>query len=169
LGLTQAELAEGIISVPYLSLIENEKAHPKPDILNPLAKRLRTSQKELLGVTDRHVLRKAENLIDKIRNALVYEDDQEAQSNLEELKQLADLIADPKVLIKTDLLEINCLIHFSEATYEEKLKAFETKWEQLEDDANLMVWYLRIKGNILFMKDQLDQALFYYKEAEKVI
>jgi len=169
LGLTQAELAEGIISVPYLSLIENEKAHPKPDILNPLAKRLRTSQKELLGVTDRHVLRKAENLIDKVRNALVYEDDQEAQSNLEELKQLADLIADPKVLIKTDLLEINCLIHFSEATYEEKLKAFETKWEQLEDDANLMVWYLRIKGNILFMKDQLDQALFYYKEAEKVI
>src|SRR5699024_7293773 len=87
LGLTQAELAEGIISVPYLSLIENEKAHPKPDILNPLAKRLRTSQKELLGVTDRHVLRKAENLIDKVRNALVYEDDQEAQSNLEELKQ----------------------------------------------------------------------------------
>ncbi|WP_281258741.1 helix-turn-helix domain-containing protein [Melghirimyces profundicolus] len=170
LKLTQAELADGIISVPYLSLIENEKARPKPDILNPLAKKLGLSVQDLMGVTDEDTLRKAESLIDKIRSSLVFESYDRAKTCLKELRELSARIADPGVLMKTDLIEINFFIHFfEEEAYRNQLKAFETRWDNLESNPNIWVWYLRIKGNIHFMKDQFDRALLYYKEAEKVL
>lgn len=128
LGLTQSELAEGIISVPYLSLIENEKAHPKSDILSPLAKRLHSSVKDLLGVIDAKDLRRADFLIDKIRTSLMYERYGEAKASLEELKKLSGKTPDQRIHMKTDLIEINFLIHFSKKEeYQTKLAAFEDR------------------------------------------
>lgn len=169
LGLTQSELAEGIISVPYLSLIENEKAHPKPDILTPLAKRLHSSVKDLLGVIDQDDLRRADFLIDKIRTSQVYERYDEAKASLEELKKLSGETPDQRVHIKTDLIEINFLIHFAEKEkYQAKFAAFEQRWGSPKEDTNLLVWYLRMKGNIHFLEDMYDQALLCYKQAEKL-
>ncbi|MGF7086697.1 tetratricopeptide (TPR) repeat protein [Kroppenstedtia sanguinis] len=170
LGLTQSELAEGIISVPYLSLIENEKAHPKPDILSPLAKRLHSSVKDLLGVIDAKDLRRADFLIDKIRTSLMYERYGEAKASLEELKKLSGKTPDQRVHMKTDLIEINFLIHFSKKEkYQTKLAAFEQRWGDPKEDINLRVWYLRIKGNIHFLHDMYDQALLCYNQAEKLL
>lgn len=169
LGLTQAELAEGIISVPYLSLIENEKAHPGPDILNPLAQRLHSHVKDLLGVTDQNDFRRAEFLIDKIRTALAYDHYEEAKNSLDELKELSAESSDHRVLIKTDLMEINFFIHFAEEEmYQAKFASFEKKWNKIEDDANLLAWQLRIKGNIHFKDDRFEAALHCYKQAENL-
>jgi HTH-type transcriptional regulator, quorum sensing regulator NprR len=163
-------LAEGIISIPYLSLIENEKAQPRPDILNPLARRLHTTMQNLMGVTDEETIKEAENLIDKVQTALIYEGVEQALENLEALKSLSSSVADSKVLMKIDLMEINLWVHqFDEVRYLPKLKEFEERWDQFQDDPNVLVWYLRIKGNIEFQKDQYEKALIHYKAAEKIL
>ncbi|OYD07516.1 hypothetical protein CHM34_11520 [Paludifilum halophilum] len=168
--MTQSELAEGIISVPYLSLIENEKAHPRPDILQPLAGRLRSTMKNLMGVTDEGTIRKAENLIDRIRTALVYDGVDQALEDLTELKSLSSAIADSKVLMKIELLEINVWIHrFDEERYRNQLETFGKRWDNFEEEPNLMIWYLRLKGNIAFLKDRYEEAMLHYKAAEKIL
>lgn len=169
-GMTQAELAEGIISVPYLSLIENEKAMPRPDVLKPLAQRLDCSVNGLLGVTDQETLRRAESWIDQVRLSLTYEGVGKAELIFRSLKELSYSIADPKILMQVDLMEIQLLIHRLELEDSQtRLTMFKERWPQLVEEHNLMAWYLRLQGNLYFYHDQYQKALACYREAERVL
>ncbi|PTM57493.1 tetratricopeptide repeat protein [Desmospora activa DSM 45169] len=168
--MTQAELAEGIISVPYLSLIENEKAMPRADVLEPLAQRLNCSVNNLLGVTDQETLRRAEGWIDQVRLALTYEGVGEAERIFQSLKELSFSIANPKILMQVDLVEIQLLIHRLELEESRtRLEMFKEQWPQLSDEYNLLAWYLRLQGNLYFYQDQHHKALIYYREAERIL
>ncbi|SFS76049.1 Tetratricopeptide repeat-containing protein [Marininema halotolerans] len=165
--MTQAELAEGIISVPYLSLIENEKAHPRPDIIQPLAKRLQSTVQHLMGVTDRETLREAEYLLNRIHRSLLSQGAEHALKELDGLKNLAQQVNDSNLLIQIDLLEINCYIHqMNDSLFNKKMDDFEDRWELSEIDPNLLVRYIRLKGNTHLFRDRYQEALAHYKEAE---
>ncbi|SDX10184.1 Tetratricopeptide repeat-containing protein [Marininema mesophilum] len=165
--MTQSELAEGIISVPYLSLIENEKAHPRPDIIQPLAKRLQSTVQHLLGVTDRETVREAEYLLNRIHRSLLAQGADHALKELDALKDLAQQVNDTNLLIQIDLLEINCYIHqMNDQQFCKKMKEFESRWELSEIDPNLLVRYIRLKGNTHLFRDRYPEALACYKEAE---
>ncbi|MBA4494799.1 helix-turn-helix domain-containing protein [Paenactinomyces guangxiensis] len=170
LKMTQAQLAEGIISVPYLSLIENGKATPGLDILELLATRLDTSVEQLMGITDQGTIQKAENLMNQIQSALTHAGYQEAKKQMEKLKSLAKYIADPKILMEIDLLEINLWVMiYHEDKFVPLIKAFEAKWSNYTDDPSLAVKYFRIKGNIEYLKSNYHHALEYYRQALKLL
>ncbi|MDR6225896.1 helix-turn-helix domain-containing protein [Desmospora profundinema] len=170
LGLTQAELAEGIISIPYLSLIENEKAIPRPDVLELLAQRLQCSVNLLIGVTDLETRRRAEIWIDQVQLALSYDGIKKAEQIFFSLVELSRSIADTKILIQVELLEVQLLIYKLEFKESEcRLSAIEERWPQLSDEPNLKIWYLRLQGNLYFFKDQYRKALARYREAERIL
>jgi tetratricopeptide (TPR) repeat protein len=168
LGMTQAELAEGIISVPYLSLIENEKAIPRSDILEPLAQRLQCTVNRLMGVTDEETRRQAELLIEQVQLRYTYDGIEKTEEAFRSLVELSQSIADSEILLKIDLLEIHLLLSKMDFKQSQiRLSALEQRWPQLSDDPNMKVWYLRLKGNLYFLKDQYQKALEYYREAER--
>ncbi|SEM91055.1 Tetratricopeptide repeat-containing protein [Lihuaxuella thermophila] len=168
--MTQSRLAEGIISVPYLSLIENGKATPGMDILKLLAERLQTSVERLMGITDHGTLEEARKLINEVQSALTYAGYEEAERKMKQLKLLARYIADPKILMEIDLLEINLwVINYNEEKFYPLLEAFEAKWDSYVDEPSLAVKYFRIKGNIEYLKSRYDYALKYYKQALKLL
>jgi tetratricopeptide (TPR) repeat protein len=170
LGLTQSQLAKGIISTPYLSLIENGKALPRPDILLPLAKRLQTSVESLMGVTDENTMEQVQSLIEKARSALIYEANgfEQAHQYVDTLRKLVESVSDPHILMKVDLLEINLYEHkFDVDRYTQLMKSFEEKWENFRNDPDILVQYLRIKGNMEFHMARYEKAMWHYKAAEK--
>jgi tetratricopeptide (TPR) repeat protein len=168
--MTQARLAEGIISVPYLSLIENGKATPGLDILKLLAERLQTSVEKLMGITDQGTIQEARKLINDIQSALTYAGYEEAERQMERLKLLAKYIADPKILMEIDLLEINLwVINYNEEKFVPLIEAFEAKWDSYADEPSLAVKYFRIKGNIEYLQSRYGCALKYYKQALKLL
>lgn len=166
--MTQAELAEGIISVPYLSLIENEKAVPRSDILEPLAQRLQCTVNRLMGVTDEETRRQAERLIEQVQLRYTYDGIEKTEEAFRSLVELSQSIADSEILLKIDLLEIHILLSKMDFKQSQvRLSALEQRWPQLSDNPNMKVWYLRLKGNLYFLKDQYQKALEYYREAEQ--
>ena len=64
-GLTQGEVAEGLMSVAYLSRIESGHRQPTAPALDALAERLEVTVESLLGVADRRE-------VDEMRLALDY-------------------------------------------------------------------------------------------------
>lgn len=170
LKMTQAQLAEGIISVPYLSLIENGKATPGLDILKLLATRLQTTVEKLMGITDQGTIQEARHLINEVQSALTYAGYEEAEQKMQKLKVISKYIADPKVLMEIDLLEINLwVINYHEEKFTSLIRAFEAKWDTCAEDATILVKYYRIKGNIEYLQSRYDRALQYYKQARKLL
>lgn len=89
LGYTQEELAEGICSVPTLSRIENGERLPTKDHFEMLLQRLGFSESILYNYVDEHTLF-LHKLKFKIRQAIILEHFEEAQTLLEDYKRNMD-------------------------------------------------------------------------------
>ncbi len=168
LGMTQRQLAEGIISVPYLSLIENEKALPGEDILKLLARRLNTDPETLMGIRDAKKAEQFRELVEQARTALNYEEHSSSEKTIQSLRDLASTVADPDMLVQIELLELNLLEHRSTPDQSEKLlEQFEERWKSALDRPAVKVPYLRIKGNIQYRKGHFEKALHHYLAAKQ--
>lgn len=166
--MTQRELAEGIISVPYLSLIENEKALPGEDILKLLARRLKTDPETLTGRRDAKKVKQFRELMEQARTALNYEEHAPSEKTLQELRSLASSISNPDMLVEIELLELNLMEHRSNPDQSMKLlEQFEERWKSYLDRPAIKVPYLRIKGNIHYRKGHFEKALQYYLAAKQ--
>jgi tetratricopeptide (TPR) repeat protein len=168
LNMTQAQLAEGIISVPYLSLIENGKAIPGPEILKLLAGRLNTTVENLLGITDESIRKKARQLINEIQSWIHCLGFEQAEKQMNKLKELSQSIADPQLIMEIELLEIELWVsHFKNTKYSKLMNAFENKWEDFLSDPFLAMRYYQIRGKLEIGHSQFQKALYYFKQAKK--
>ncbi|MCS1351993.1 tetratricopeptide repeat protein [Mechercharimyces sp. CAU 1602] len=166
LKMTQSELAEGIISVPYLSLIENERANPPADVISPLAQRLKMSLHELQGISDPLVLKEAHLLIEKIRFSMFNEEHENCRHYLQKLEEFSPLIRDEKLLMKIDLIRINVMDQQLQAERAKQLlHSFEQKWVNFQSCPDTFVSYLRMKGNIEICQGNYMKAIQHYQTA----
>lgn len=168
--MTQRQLAEGIISVPYLSLIENEKARPGEDILKLLARRLNTDPETLMGIRDAQKVKQFRELMERARTVLNYEEHDTSEETIQSLRSLASTITDPDILVQIELLELNLMEHRSTPDHSQKLlEQFEERWRSYLDRPPIKVPYLRIKGNIQYRKGHFEKALNHYLEAKRYL
>lgn len=168
--MTQRQLAEGIISVPYLSLIENEKATPGEDILKLLAGRLKTDPETLMGIRDAKKEKQFRELVERARTALNYEEHDTSEETIQSLRSLASTVSDPDLLVQIELLELNLLEHRSSPDHSQKLlEQFEERWKSYLECPAIRVPYLRVKGNIQYRRGLFEKALHHYLAAKRLL
>lgn len=160
-GLTQAQLAEGIVSVSYLSKIENKDVTPSRDVINLISNRLNIPQDKIKGENILAVAKEwFESILDgnktesvNLYNALQKEEElyfHISRSNLFEIHKLG----------------FNILIDNREQMdkqYDE-LKQISRNFNQVET-----YYWLKFTGSYHYTYFSFEKALSYYQEATKYI
>lgn len=169
LGQTQAQLAEGIISVPYLSLIENGKATPGKDILTLLANRLQISVHQLLGITDQQKVEAFDQQLQTILLDIFQTRFSTARQKIAECKKNAEPLGDLHTMMEIDLLEIHSYLHCWDTVSKgfQLLKEFERQWGQSLETSTLKMKYFHVKGLAAMKAFQFQSAFRYLKEAKQ--
>lgn len=158
-GMTQEELAEGIVSMSYLSKIENQKTEPSSEVISLLCTRLGVQRDDDKEVT---IKEKCQEWYD-----LLFEtnDKKEITKKYEELETLL-------AHIHTDNL---ILFEIHRVRYYLVLSEFDKALEQINklneisntfDSLHQFYWY-KFKGNYNSTNGEFSQAMRMYKIAEE--
>src|SRR5690606_16723537 len=160
-NMTQADLANGIISVSYLSKIENGSADPPNEVIELLGEKLKlnTDYSED-DITDqsiiqwfKHLLRSEQDesilLFNKIKNSLSKAID----------KQLLSLI---------EIHKLNYYVIIQDMTEARNLMTSLQKSSKRFSETE-MYYYLKFSGHYFYEKMSYKKSLEYYQEAEKFI
>lgn len=157
-GMTQEELADGIVSMSYLSKIENQRADASPDVISMLCTRLGI---ELDSDKDITIKEKCEQWF----NMLFEVNDKEVIT--ERYNELNELMA----LVRSDSL---MMFEIHKIRYYLILGELENALEQINslnevsgtfDSIHLFYWY-KFKGNYATRNTEYNQAMRMYKLAE---
>ncbi|WP_042142775.1 helix-turn-helix transcriptional regulator [Paucisalibacillus sp. EB02] len=160
-GLTQSELANGIISFSYLSKIENGNASPDPEVIGLICNKLDISPKEL-SYFKKNIMAckewfKSLLLGDKGKSTELF------RENINSNK-----FTDEKMI---NLIEINKLRYYVltkqnyKATRQIKVLARKNKaFSNLEQ-----YYWLKFSGNYYFSKGSYHKAFDLFKRAEELI
>ncbi|WP_052345786.1 helix-turn-helix transcriptional regulator [Paucisalibacillus sp. EB02] len=158
-NMTQADLANGIISVSYLSKIENGTAEPPNEVLELLGEKLKLNS-DYTGeeITDQSVIQWFQHLLryEIDDSILLYNKIKNNISNVLD-KQMLSLIEIHKLyyyVLINDLVEADSLI----VSLQKSSKKF-TETEKY--------YFFKFVGNYHYSKLAYRKALEYYKEAEK--
>jgi HTH-type transcriptional regulator, quorum sensing regulator NprR len=159
-GLTQKELAEGIISDSYISKLEKQNLELPDYLIDQVSTRLNIPVSTLLG-EDQKIIK------DKLRELLVliYRNHLQDSKNL--IEQLRDSIDD---YIDEDLhIELNillCLFYLKSGKLE-KVKEYIQVIEKssVKDYPPLLFRYLRVLGSYKYSIGEFNHALSLYEEA----
>ena len=158
-NLTQEDLSKGIISVSYLSKLENNQVTPSNDIINLLCDRLGVNN--LLDTTD-HL----NKLLEKWNHALLWNKTEDAKSINEvvkkDLDQTDDLI--PHLFYKILCFRVQ-LIKGNLQNALDNMKQIQSNYKELTDA--LKFYYHKYKGNYDYLIKEYDKAIGELKEAEK--
>lgn len=168
-NMTQQELAEGIISRTYLSLIEQNTVYPSMNVLKKLSGRLNCTLEDFtLEDSDKSV-----SLL-SIKKEIKWAENQLIVSNFSKLPQfLEQHYENLNTLSKEEqavTLWINASYLFHQASYEEaegyalRAKAIAKTFK----DVTLHLRCLELLGQIQFKKDKKDEAIRYLNEANKI-
>ncbi|MCO4097083.1 tetratricopeptide repeat protein [Macrococcoides canis] len=168
-NMTQQELAEGIISRTYLSLIEQNTVYPSMNVLKKLSERLNCTLEDFtLEDSDKSV-----SLLG-IKKEIKWAENQVIVSNFSKLPQfLEQHYENLNTLSKEEqavTLWINASYLFHQASYEEsedyalRAKAIAETFK----DVTLHLRCLELLGQIQFKKDKKDEAISYLNEANKI-
>jgi HTH-type transcriptional regulator, quorum sensing regulator NprR len=157
-NLTQEDLSKGIISVSYLSKLENNQVTPSNDIINLLCDRLGVNN--LLDTTD-HL----NKLLEKWNHALLWNKTEDAKSINEVVKKDLDQTDD---LIPHLFYKILCfrvlLIKGNLQDALDHMKQIQSHYKELTDA--LKFYYHKYKGNYYYLIKEYDKAIGELKEAE---
>ncbi|MBH9964760.1 helix-turn-helix domain-containing protein [[Bacillus] enclensis] len=157
-NLTQEELSKGIISVSYLSKLENNQVFPSEEIIQLLCERLGVSSLQ----NDEQELNK---LLEKWNRSLLWKDLEAAESYHDEIKKLLNETDDLTAQLLYKILFIRYqLIHSDLASVRTNLARIHSHYKELND--TLRFYYHRYKGNYYYAVQQYDKALTELKEAE---
>jgi HTH-type transcriptional regulator, quorum sensing regulator NprR len=157
-NLTQEDLSKGIISVSYLSKLENNQVSPSNDIINLLCERLGVNN---LLDNPNHL----NKLLENWNHALLWNKSEEAESINEvikkELEQSDDLT--PHLFHKILCFRVH-LIKGSLQQALEHMVQIQANYKELSD--TLKFYYHKYKGNYYYLIDEYDKAQGELKEAE---
>lgn len=155
--MTQSTLSEGIISVSYLSKIENGSAEPSEEVLELLNKKLNA-----LPFLDRSI--QQENKYIEFYNNLFRKEIDEAKKNYQQLQKNLEFL---KFSDLFNLLEIHKLRYF--IIIEDIHQATEqyNKLQKLANQFNHIqkYYWLKHSANFHFKELSFNRALEFYQEA----
>ncbi|MFU0789018.1 helix-turn-helix domain-containing protein [Virgibacillus proomii] len=160
-NMTQGELSKGIVSLSYLSKIENKKTKPNPEIIQLLCNRLGI---ELTDETDLQIEEKCKEWYDMLFDRY---DKRVMTEKYEELQQLMDRSINNNTL----LFEIHKIRYYIVLRdYGKALQKINELNEMVDtfSDTHAYYWY-KFKGNYYSHKEEQHQAMRCYKTAEEKI
>ncbi|WP_010097422.1 helix-turn-helix domain-containing protein [Ornithinibacillus scapharcae] len=160
-GMTQEELADGIVSMSYLSKIENLRTEASPEVVSMLCTRLGI---ELNSEKDITIKEKCEQWF----NMLYVVNDKEMI--IEKYNELNELLS----VVRSDSM---MLFEIHKIRYYLVLGQYDNALEQINslnevsgtfDNLHLFYWY-KFKGNYATLNNEYNQAMNMYKLAEDKI
>ncbi len=159
--MTQEELSDGIVSLSYLSKIENQKTNASPEILQLLCNRLGI---EISEDTDREIEEKCKEWYDMLFDKY---DKKVMTEKYEELQQLME----HKINKHTIMFEIHTIRYYIVLRDLGKALHKMNKLHDMVDSFNYEESYYwhKFKGNYYTHKEVHQEALRNYKLAEEVI
>ncbi|WP_084723560.1 helix-turn-helix domain-containing protein [Virgibacillus chiguensis] len=159
--MTQEELSEGIVSLSYLSKIENQKTNASPEILQLLCDRLGI---EISEDTDREIEEKCKEWYDMLF------DENDKKVMTEKYEELQPLM-ERKINQHTIMFEIHTIRYYIVLRDLGKALHIMNKLHDMADSFNYEESYYwhKFKGNYYTHKEVHQEALRNYKLAEKVI
>ncbi|WP_064093267.1 helix-turn-helix domain-containing protein [Rossellomorea aquimaris] len=156
--LTQEDLSKGIISVSYLSKLENNQITPSNDIIQLLCSRLGVSS--LL-----HNQNDLSKQLDQWNQSLLWNNLKEAESIHNKIKESLEHTDElmPQLFYKVLCIRFH-LIH-SEMNFASKfIVEIQSNYKELSD--KLKFYYHKYKGNYYYLLQNHDKARDELKEAE---
>ncbi|WP_042141981.1 helix-turn-helix domain-containing protein [Paucisalibacillus sp. EB02] len=160
-GMTQEELAEGIVSMSYLSKIENLRTEASPEVISMLCTRLGIELDSETNITIKEKCEQWFNMLFEVN------DKDEIIERFNELNELMTLVRSDSLM----LFEIHKIRYFI------VLKQYDNALEQINslnevsgtfDNLHLFYWY-KFKGNYAFFNNEYNQAMKSFKLAEDKI
>lgn len=164
-GLTQSELAKGIISVSYISQIENGIKEVPPYLLSELAKRLGVSEDYLLGKDESKAVDELYKTIQDQHDAIFRNKIEQVEENIEAIRaKVYKYSMNDELQIQYTLFEILYHLHKNQI---EQVESWLEKLKELHIAKYpfLMYRFLRLYGLFKYKKGQYTQSLEYYKKA----
>ncbi|WJQ10007.1 helix-turn-helix transcriptional regulator [Geobacillus stearothermophilus] len=160
-GLTQEEAADGIISVSYLSKIENNQATPSKDVLDLLFRRLGIRHGE--GKT---AASWRESVMDWYKT-MVAREVQAAREKHETVRQLCQEGNDIEAAIYYQLMYVRYLLLLRDVKGAEAAARSVQEWYEALDDA-MRYYYWKFFGLLYYCQEKYDDALQCYQKAERL-
>lgn len=168
---TQSELAEGIISVPYLSLIENEKAEPPNDLLKFFAEKFNVNIDYLLNSeqNEASALAKYQKTSIELQQLL-------AQNNFTKAKEIYNqLVIDKEDNRHSYKIEIHInflLTKYYLSTNQPKkandiIKEIKEYYKSMDHNENISFELFSSQGSYSFLINDYMGALNYFMSASK--
>jgi HTH-type transcriptional regulator, quorum sensing regulator NprR len=160
-GMTQEELAEGIVSMSYLSKIENLRTEASPEVISMLCTRLGIELDSDTNITIKEKCEQWFNMLFEVN------DKEEIIERFNELNELMTVVRSDSLM----LFEIHKIRYFL------VLKQYDNALEQINslnevsgtfDNLHLFYWY-KFKGNYAFLNNEYNQAMKSFKLAEDKI
>ncbi|WP_188455109.1 helix-turn-helix domain-containing protein [Virgibacillus oceani] len=156
--MTQAELAEGIVSFAYLSKIENQKTEASPDVISLLCTRLGIQLDNEKDITIKEKCQQWFGQLFEVNNK------EEIKKNYKELEELMET-THSESLVMYEIHKIRYFLILGEK--EEALKQINSLAEisSTFDSLHQFYWY-KFKGNYNSTDGEFNQAMRMYKLAE---
>ncbi|NWO12707.1 helix-turn-helix domain-containing protein [Virgibacillus sp.] len=160
-NMTQEELSAGIVSLSYLSKIENQKAKANPEIIQSLCNRLDI---ELVETPDIQLEEKCKQWYDILYDRF---DKEEMIAKFEELQE----VMNRSINDQTIMFEIHQIRYY---VVLRDLKRALHKMNELHEMADSFnsthkYYWNKFKGNYYSFKEKPQQSLQCYQQAEKTI
>lgn len=160
-GMTQDELANGIVSMSYLSKIENQRAEASPEVISLLCTRLGIEIDNEKDITIKDKCEEWYGMLFEVN------DKEEITKRYEELSELLETVNSNNYT----MFEIHKIRYFL------VMGQFDKALEQINnlsevsntfDNLQLFYWY-KFKGNYNSLNDEYNQAIKLYELAEEKI
>jgi len=159
--MTQEEVAEGIISVSYLSKIENNQVTPSREVLHLLCQRL--------GI-DNLFHERMNELMKQIMlwyKAITDKNEWKAVEMYEKIKKMIEYFNDAEANIYFLLMEMRYYL------FMKNISAAEAAMMQIRElynafDHEMNYYYYKFFGLLYYCKEKYEEALEYYKKAEEL-
>jgi HTH-type transcriptional regulator, quorum sensing regulator NprR len=159
--MTQDDLAQGIISIPYLSKIENNLIVPSEDVIQLLCERLEINPHNTED-------KKVEDLLDKLGETLLRNKKEESLDLITQLEEAKDFFEDPTTVM---LFRVYKIRYFTLVGAYEKAKEIYLSVKEEYDHFNQTVRYLYHKhaGNLHYVLSSFQESKVDLQEAIKCL
>ncbi|MFD2045208.1 helix-turn-helix domain-containing protein [Ornithinibacillus salinisoli] len=158
-GMTQEDLADGIVSMSYLSKIENQRTEASPEVISMLCTRLGI---ELDSEKDITIKEKCENWFNMLFEVNDKNEIVEAYNELSEL--LAIVRSDSLMMFEIHKIRYFLILGEYANALEQINKLNEVSGSF--DSLHLFYWY-KFKGNFSSLNGEFSQAMRMYKLSEE--
>lgn len=163
-GLTQSQLGKGILSISYISQIENNNL-PIPDyLIEELAKRLDISVNNLLGCEEDKKIEQLRKRMDQITKAIYHMQFEEVAESMQVLE------AEVKEIVAEELIIEYAILEMMYALMCDKVELAEQKINSARDlhiskYPHLFYRFLRVIGIHKYLKGLYAESLEFYRKA----